>query len=177
MTCHGVVVLVLGALLVPQSLGDLARKEAERRRALEEQGVAAKVIDGTNGRELAPGGNVTVSSPVPGAVRARSLDVRGAKPDTRVRGVIQKLDRQIRQAEDRLRALRLKADAERWAPPRVGRIVQRGAALPNEEKIREDIAELELKLKRLREDRIDAYNNARKAGLLPGEIDGKGITP
>ncbi len=177
MICQSLVLLAVTATLAMQSLGDAARKEAERRKALQEQGVEAKVIDAANPRDLARNGNVTVSSPAAGSARASPPAVRTAKPDVRVRSVIQKLDRDIRQVEDRLGALRRKADAERWAPPRAGPVARRGSALPNEEKIREDIAGLELKLKRLREDRLDAYNDARKAGLLPGEIDGKGITP
>jgi hypothetical protein len=36
---------------------------------------------------------------------------------------------------------------------------------------------LELKLKRLRQDRLHVYDAALRSGFLPGEIDGKGITP
>jgi len=35
--------------------------------------------------------------------------------------------------------------------------------------------ELEAKLKRLKQERLEAYETGRKAGYLPGELDGKGI--
>jgi hypothetical protein len=168
---------LLLALILLQSLGEAARKEAERRKALEEQGISGKVIEAHDPARMASQGNISLSSPPPASARPRAADRPTGKSNERVRNAILKLDREIRQAEDRLASLRRQAQAERWAPPRAGKVVRRGGAVQNEERIREEISELELKLKRLREQRLETYDGARKSGMLPGEIDGKGIIP
>lgn len=175
MTVHATLLLIL---IGAQSLGEAARKEAERRKALDEQGIKAKVFDTSNPAFVPPNGNISVSTGLPRKEPpSKKSDTPTARASPRFRTAIQKLDREIRISEDRLKTLGRQAQAERWAPPRTGKVPRRGTAVQNEEKIREEISELELKLKRLREERLEVYNEARKAGLLPGEIDGKGIIP
>ena len=170
--------MLMFVLAAAQSLGEAARKEAARRKALDEQGVQARVIEVSDPSQLAPGGNLCVSSaPPPSAVRPGRAENPAPKSGSRARLAIQKLDRDIRATEDRLSTLRRQAEAERWAPPRTGKTVRRGGAVQNEERIREEISDLDLKLKRLRQQRLETYNDARRAGLLPGEIDGKGLIP
>jgi len=43
--------------------------------------------------------------------------------------------------------------------------------------MQDQILELQSKLKRLRQERLDIYEAGKKAGFLPGELDGKGIIP
>jgi uncharacterized protein (UPF0335 family) len=43
--------------------------------------------------------------------------------------------------------------------------------------LREEIEDLELKLKRLQQERSEVYAEGKKAGFLPGELSGKGIIP
>jgi hypothetical protein len=87
------------------------------------------------------------------------------------------VDREIRQVEDRLALLTRRLEDQKRAPPPVSRRSLPAAVPPAEQKLRRDIEDLQLKLKQLHAERLDAYNSARKAGLLPGEIDGRGITP
>ena len=44
-------------------------------------------------------------------------------------------------------------------------------------RLREQIEELEIKLKYMREERRENYEMGRKAGYLPGDLEGKGIVP
>jgi hypothetical protein len=176
-------VLLLRLLFAPagwavQSLGELGRKEAERRKTLDEQGVRGKVIETQDPSKLAPNGNVSVSKPEPGSRPPRlRANAAGSRSSSSIRNTIQKLDREIRGVEDRLSLVRQRAQSERWAPPPVGRISRSGSSAASEQRMRNEIQELELKLKRLQRERLEKYDAARRAGYLPGEIDGKGITP
>ncbi len=162
----------------PQSLAEAARREAERRKLLEQQGVEGKVIHG-DVDQLAPNGNLTLSSPllpVPKAVIPSSNDKNRTSLQT-FRKTLQKLDREIKKGEDRLEMLRTKLHAERWALPKVGRISNATNSTDTQDRIRAQIQELELNLKYLRQERLETYDSGRKAGYLPGELDGKGIIP
>jgi hypothetical protein len=175
MTPNATILLLLISL---QTLSEAARREAERRKALDEQGIRAKVVDASTPAQDPAAGNLSISTGLPRntpPVSKRSDSAAKASPG--VRASIRKLDREIKLTEDRLRTLRRQAEAERWAPPRAGKVTRRGTAVQNEERIREEISELETKLNRLREERFQIYDDARKSGLLPGEIDGKGIIP
>jgi hypothetical protein len=174
--------LSLGLLLLvqigsaAQSLSDASRKEQQRRSSLET--VEEKKIEGQDGTSLAPDGNLSRFSPVPRANNERRA-VAAEKSDRRtlasVRASVQKLDREIRQTEDRLRVLRSRAEVQRKAAQRAS------SRSPSDDNPRQDsrwqIEELELKLARLREERASVYDSGRKAGFLPGELDGKGIIP
>jgi hypothetical protein len=43
--------------------------------------------------------------------------------------------------------------------------------------LQREIDELESKLKRIRRERQEIYEEGRKAGFLPGELDGRGLIP
>ena len=162
----------------PQSLAEAALKEAERRKLLEKQGIEGKVIRSDAG-QLAPNANLTQSSPLPPVRKAAipsSNDKNRASLQS-LRKTLQKLDREIRKGEDRLEMLRTKLHDERWALPKVGRISSSTNSSDTQDRLRAQIQELELNLKYLRQERLETYGNGRKAGYLPGELDGKGIIP
>jgi len=167
----------LAAVSKAQTLADAARKEAERRKELEDRGVEAKVIN-TVGPAAASTANVMVSKP--GAGPKATIAPTAAKSRRSAewfRAEIQKQDREIRRSEERLTVLRARAAAERWALPRVGRTSRASPRSSAEERLRSQIQELELKLSRLRRERLETYDAGRKAGFLPGELDGRGIVP
>ncbi len=161
-----------------QSLGDLARKEAERRKNLEQQGVPAKVIQDIDVAKISENGNLSVFSPAPEMKSRAQLSSSGAKGSpVSFRNRLQKLDREIRQIEDRLAELRARLVKERWAPPRSGRRSRSTRSGSTEERLQSQIRSLEIKVKYLRQDHSETYSAGRKAGFLPGELDGKGIIP
>ena len=165
-------------VLCMHSLADIAREEAERRKLLEQQGIEGKVV-GANAGEMAPDGNITISS-VPSAQKQASKRSDSAKERTYAgsyRTALQKLDRAIRQGEARLERLGARLHDERWALPKVGRVSSRGQTTDSQNRLRREIEELQAKLKQMRLERAEVYDKGRKAGLLPGELDGKGIIP
>lgn len=166
-------------LLSLQSLSDIAREEADRRRRLDQQGIEAKIIEGVP-EDLAPNGSLTTSTPdLAAAGQARASSTAGKSPPSArsYRTALQKLDRTIRKDQKRLKTLRSRLQAEKWAPPRVGPITRSGSAAEPQSRLQADIDELESRLKQLREERSELYAEGRKAGFLPGELDGKGIMP
>jgi hypothetical protein len=156
-----------------QSLMDIAREEAERRRLLEEQGIEAKVIDG---RSL-PDGNVSTftssASTQPKDRPKESPSPKGSTTLRTFRNSLQKLDRTILESEARLDSRRDRLQSQHWELLKSGR----GSGEKSQERLKEEIADLEMKLKRLRQERSEVYGAGRKAGYLPGELDGKGIIP
>lgn len=162
-----------------QSLADVARKEAERRKALAEQGIAGKVLAPQDLESQGSPGNVTVSSPgqAPNAGRSdRGVPKSAGKPDA-YRTRLQSLDRQIRAGEDQLRLLRQRVAAERWAPPRAGRLTGNQKAGSSYEELQYRAEQLAARLEQLRAERRRVYEEGRKAGFLPGELEGRRITP
>lgn len=160
-----------------QSLAEVARREAERRRELDRQGVEAKVIDG-NTQQLAPNGNLSTSSPTPG--RRTPADPAGSVGKARPRSYqtrIQRLDREIRIAEDRIAALRERLRKERWALPKVGRLSKSSGAATSQERLQGQIRDLEAKMKQMRRERREVWDEGMRAGFQPGELDGKALTP
>lgn len=178
----GVILLALvqplgGAASGPQSLAEVARKEAERRQKLAQQGVQEKRIEASDPAQLAPGGTISLSSPDPRPAPARAPATK-AEPRASLRSFqtrLQKLDRDIVQAEDRLKLLRARLEAERWAPIKTAKGSKGSASSAGLEQLRWQIVEQEGKLARLRQDRSDTFQAGRKAGYLPGELEGRGI--
>ena len=171
--------LVLLLALDVQSLVDIAREEAERRKQLEQQGIEAKVIIG-NGVSLPPSGNVTTSTgppTVPEKTSERSDAPKGQASVGRYQTALKKLDREIRQTEERLASRRARFQDERWAPVQLGRSSGRSQPKNSQGKLQAEIEELQIKLKRLQEERFEVYESGKKAGFLPGELEGKGIIP
>lgn len=146
--------------LQAQSLAEAAHKESERRRSLEERGISGRVIEQHDTTQRRLNGNVSVFAPVPATRRAER-----PAPNT-FRKALQVLDREIQQGEDRLALLKEKIQTARRAAHVPTRSSRSGS-------LQADLRECELKLKRLRQDRLDTYNAGRKAGFLPGELEGK----
>jgi hypothetical protein len=165
--------LVLGM----QSLADVAREESERRKLLEKQGIEGKVVEGS-ASALAPNGNLTVSTtPSETPKKTRAASPKNPASVRSFRTALQKLDRSIRQEEARLESRSARLQAERWAIPKVGRVSSRSWTTDTQNRLQVEIEELQAKLKQLRQERAEIYEEGRKAGFLPGELDGKGIVP
>lgn len=160
-----------------QSLADIAREEAERRKLLEQQGIEGKIVEGS-AAHLAPKGNLTVSTtPSAAPKKTRATSAKNQSSVRSFRAALQKLDRTIRQDEERLESRRARLQAERWAIPKVGRVSSRSWTTETQNRLQEEIEELQAKLKQLRRERAEIYEEGKKAGFLPGELDGKGIVP
>ena len=167
------IAILLCAGAVPgQSLSEAARREAERRRLLEEKGVTAKVISEIPASAAAA--SVTTSAPAYSRTPSTAGSGKATAPALKsCRSTIERLDRQIREARDRLELLRgrldaaRKEDSELWRPSRTA--ASRGKA----QQVREQVADAETRLSRLREDRLAAWDRCRRAGFLPGEIEGR----
>jgi len=151
-------------LLSLQSLSELAKKEAERRKLLDQQGIEAKRIDQ---RDLSGRGNVTLSSPPP---KVPSTEPEKKPSLERYRTQLRNLDSGIRRDEERLASLRKRLEIEKDAPVRLGRRGRSTTVETATKRLENQILELEIRLKRLREDRLKTYDAARKAGFLPGEL-------
>jgi hypothetical protein len=167
-----------GAAGDSQTLAEAALREAERRQKLDQQGVLAKRIEATDPGLLAPGGAISTFSPGPGlALPLPTAATQKTEPRASLRSFqtrLQKLDRDIRQTEERIKLLRARADAERWTSIKTGK-GSRGSAISSAaEQLRWQISELELKLADWRRERSDVFQAGRKAGYLPGELDGRG---
>ena len=160
-----------------QSLAELARKEAERRKALQDQGVTAKVIEQSKVPTDAGSGRVTLSSPP--AVRSGAAPGKAESPAglASYRSKLQNLGGEISKAEAQVRLIKARLAEERWAPPKAGRIGSRQNAGSSPEQLKWKVRELEARLQQLRDQRLEVYLRGRKAGFLPGELEGKGITP
>jgi len=166
-------------LLWMQSLSDIARQEAERRKLLEQQGIEGKVIE-PEAVQSSQKGSLTVSTNPP------SKTLR-EKPETAPKGqaslrsfksTLQKLDRAIRQNEERLESRRARLQSARSEILlKSGRTSSGGRQSNTANRLQEEIEDLEMKLRQLREERFETYRAGKKAGFLPGELDGKGIIP
>ena len=173
--------MVFFVLFSMQSLVDIARKEAERRKQLEQQGIEGKVFEG-NPVPSNPDVNVTVWTDPPPAAGTQKTSARNdsskKKESARsFRKALQKLDRLIKQHKDRLKSRRARLQSARWSIATTGRTAGRGKAANSQSKLQEEIEELEIKLKSLRRERAEIYEEGRKEGFLPGELDGHGIMP
>jgi hypothetical protein len=162
-------------LLCAQSLADVAREEAARRKALEQQGIEAKVLDTI---PQSNGGNLTVSDSPPSLRNNKEPPAsRGKFSVDKIRGELQRLDRNIRQAQERVEQLQHRLQAERWVIPRTGRVSGNRDTEKNQNKTRLEIESLQRRMEQWQGERHALYDRGRKAGFLPGELTGKGITP
>jgi hypothetical protein len=165
--------------IAAQSLVDAARKEAERREGLEQLGIEETVIEG-NGESYSEEGNVSVLGPSGKTSPKKSAAPSSAKNQSslsRYRKTIQKLDQNILKEEERIKRLQDRLDDLRREGYRTGDLAKRRRNEESQNRTREQIEELEVNLKLMREERSDEYNSGKKAGFLPGELDGKGIVP
>lgn len=158
-----------------QTLAEAARKEAARRKELERQGIEGRVIGPGDPSMLAPNGSLTIS--VQGTNRAavsREADNRGSPAYYRSR--IERLDREIRQADERLKLLKAREEAARKDQSR-GLSAGRAGGASAAEQLSRQVADLDLRLKQLRSERQEVYDSGRKAGFHPGELEGRGVLP
>lgn len=169
-------VLVSATLGNSQSLSDLARQEAERRKLLE--GVEGKTIRDVEARQSSSS-NAAASSPAPdsGPISEKKSSSKSGTSLKIYRAAIEKLDREIRQSREKLATLRERLADLRWAPPKTGKLASSSSAEASLEKLRAQIEDLEIKLKQIERERLEIYDQGRKEGYLPGELDGKGIVP
>jgi hypothetical protein len=162
-----------------QSLADVAREEAERRRLLDQQGVEAKVIVDVVPQNSS--GSLTLSTgPSSTIARKTSKESTSSREKTSLNGIrasLQKLDRSIKQTQERLEVGRARLHAERWAIPKTGRVSARGDTEKAQSRLRQEMEALQKKLDQLQQDRSEIYDRGKKAGFLPGELTGKGIIP
>ncbi len=161
----------------PQSLVEVARKEAERRKKIDAQGVTVKRIESADLPPFTLGGAVSVSTPQSRPASAgnpvRKAEARPALRSFQTR--LQKLDRDIEQGQNKLKLLRARSDAERWAGTKTSK-GSRGSGLnATQDSLRWQILELEAKLAAWRRERSDTFQAGRKAGYLPGELESRGI--
>jgi ribosome-associated translation inhibitor RaiA len=162
-----------------QELADVAREEAERRRRLEEQGIEGKIIEANSATDSSKG-NLTVSTMPPTKSETSHVRDNVSKKSSSIRSfqnALKKLDRTIRKEKERLETLRERLRKERWAPLKVGRASSGGQTEKEQNRLRTDIEELEFTLRELRRERSEVFDEGKKAGFLPGELDGKGIIP
>ena len=161
-----------------QSLAEAARKEAERRRQLAEQNVEAKVIRGRGSLEAA-NGNVTTfgGGTARGSTTSAARESKGRTSLSSYRNQLRKLESEIRDCEERQRLLRRQADAERWTLPKSGRRGVGTGSQTSREKLLMQAQDLQIRIERLRRERQEIWDEARKSGYLPGEVDGKALAP
>jgi hypothetical protein len=163
------------ALLSMQSLADIAREEAERRQRLEQQGIEAKIIE----RNEAPSAQKEHQAKAPAPFERQkkasteNSSSRNQSAVRRFRVALQKLDRRIRQEEERLAPKQARLEESRWTLPKTGRLSTQGRMIDSRERLQKEIDELRIKLKALRQEREETYEEGRKAGFLPGELEGK----
>jgi hypothetical protein len=162
-----------------QSLSDVAREEAERRRRIDQQGIESKVIESGDPRTNREEHRASSSQS-----SDRQTGSRGEKPSSGDRASVrsyrtklQKLDRTIRQDEERLELKRRRLESERWALPKPGRLSAGNKSADVQEKLKREIDELQIKLRELRRERTETYAEGLRLGFLPGELDGKGVVP
>lgn len=162
-----------------QSLADIAREEAERRKRLDMQGVEAKVMDQIP-EQPAPESPPELSAPdLRGPEKAKTPS-RTPKSSASVQGyrtALRKLDQAIRKDQQRLQSMRSRLHSEKWGVAPTARISKGGTSEQSRNRLEADIQELELKLKELRRERSEIYEEGRKAGFLPGELEGRGVVP
>jgi hypothetical protein len=162
-----------------QSLADIARQEAERRRLLEQQGVEGKVIEeqiaqpahGENGAALINPSEKQKTTP------ADRVFPKGRVSKRDYRAELQKLDRAIRQNEERLHLARTRLQAEQRALPKTNKLSASSRTTNPQERLQKEINELQIKLKELHRERTEVYEEGKKAGLLPGELEGRSPMP
>jgi len=162
-----------------QSLVDIARDEAERRKRLEEQGIEARVIDETAAGSTRQG-NITTSTEPAASVHAPSVRSDTLKSQGSVRSyrsALQKLDRAIQQNEGQLAVKRARLQAEKRANFKSGKSSKGTDAENQRIRLQAEIEALQIKLKQLRDERFETYEAGKRAGFMPGELEGKTPVP
>jgi hypothetical protein len=167
--------MTLCVLLNMQSLSDIAREEAERRQWLEQQGIEEKIIERNEAPSAQKERQANASA---SAERQKKTSIENASPKNqaivrRFRSALQKLDRRIRQEEERLAPKQSRLEESRWTLSKTGRLSTHSRTTDTQERLQKEIEELQLKLKELHRERDETYEEGRKAGLLPGELEGK----
>jgi hypothetical protein len=162
-----------------QSLGDVAREEAERRRLLEQQGIEGKVIEENAAKSTSKENRASLTDPSenPKKAPAERASSKGRVSARNYRTELQKLDRTIRQNEERLQLLRTRLQAAQWALPKTRKLSTSTRTIDTQERLQKEIDELQIKLKELRRERMETYEEGRKTGLLPGELEGRSPMP
>lgn len=164
-------------LFCVQSLADAARKEAERRTLLDQQGIEAKVIN-ADGSQSWNGAVSTGTEPTaPKNKSEKSADRESRKSPAKFRTDLRKLDRAIRECEARLASRRARLQSAHWENPKSRSGSRRGSTQSSQDRLQTEIEDLEIKLNQLRQERSEVYSEGIKAGFLPGDLDGKGIIP
>lgn len=171
-------------LLSTQSLADLAREEAERRNAIDQQGIRTRIVTTVEAtREPVDAEGEPALHPPP---RSRTVPRDEAPTHRRslnaIKRLLRRLDQSIRKSERELALCRTRLQEGRWELPKVGKASKTGSRQGDaqqraQERLRQRIEEIETELRRLREERRDAYEEGRRAGFHPGELDGKGVVP
>jgi chromosome segregation ATPase len=166
-------------VLGEQSLADAARTEAARRERVRRLGIEETVIEG-NGGCYSGIGNVTLFE-LPRTAKTEKASTESTFQDrgslSRIRSRLQKLDRNIRQEEVRLEKMQDRIGELRRDSYRISNISKIPANEESKRKTLEQIEESKDKLRALRRERSEIYDNGRKQGFLPGELQGRGIIP
>ena len=161
-----------------QSLADIARREAERRKQIDQQGIEVKVIERSG--SFPSKGNLTTETPahpLPSRNESSSDFQEKHAPLKSYRSAIQKLDREIQQGETKIESLRARLQSEKWALPKIGRLSRSRQSAEDQTKLQRQIEELQVKIERAKQERLEIYQAGKKDGYLPGELEGKGAFP
>jgi len=144
---------------------------------LESLGIEGKQIESGENSKLAPKGTISTSSPVsvPGTTKAPTQKEEPRPSLRSFQTRLQKLDRDIQQAEAQLKLNQARADAERRAPVIITSRSGGTRSSAAQDKMRWQILQLEGKLTQLRQERSDVFQAGRRAGYLPGELEGRNI--
>ncbi len=173
-----VLLLVSSASAGGQSLAEAARRESERRKALEEAGVEAKsLVNETLPRKS----NGSLTTGTPGGASGDRRTVR-TRPERRsspapYRAALKRLDGDILKCEEQLTFSRQKYELERNSFKLSTKVTRTQNADVARERLLLRIQELEARLKRLRQERRETYDSGRRAGFHPGELDGHARDP
>ncbi|MEJ2109406.1 MAG: hypothetical protein P8Z37_05730 [Acidobacteriota bacterium] len=161
-----------------QSLADAARTEAERRKSLGQSEIEETIIEG-NGACYSGKGNVS-SFKSAATEQKKLITVVPSKDRSALRryrtrlqkivGNIAKIETRLQNLKDRLRELKRKNLLIKDLS---------GLALNEEsqDKTSEQIEEVIGHIKLQKRERSDVYDEGRREGFLPGELEGEGIIP
>jgi hypothetical protein len=114
---------------------------------------------------------------MPEKASTQSSSPKGQASVRRYQTALKRLDREIQQNEERLTSRQARLRAEKSAPVIIGRGSGRSRNQDSQAELQAEIEALQLRLKRLHEERFEVYESGRKAGFLPGELDDKYINP
>lgn len=171
--------LALLLLLTAQSLTDLAREEAERRSAIDQQGIQTRTITTIDATQARAESDDSAADPPPRFRKAPREEALGNRRSLKgLKTLLRRLDQSIRKSEREIELCRRRLHAGRWELPKVGRASKTGSDQGDAQKrLQERIEKAEIELKQFRRERLEAYEEGRRAGFLPGELDGKGVVP